>query len=478
MRPIARAIDARLLQARGILEGESVRVTRLAGRARDLAMMVGMGITACADGLPDLEDQVADPNQRAKKPCDTLPESGYRLAEAFDGRLQLEVVDCGLALPSRMRFSPAGDFLLVAQLRGVVEAFLRQGDRFEALESPLYDLGELGVRDEAGLTSIFFGAQFDLDAPEPERRDLFLNYQRRQGRRNQNVIRRVTLARTPDGLEARDPVDIFVAADQTDQAHQIQDGVGLIHEGAPHILVAVGDAKEPDTARDPSGPNGTFQLMRRDGQPPLGERPWPQFPSTHAIGVRNTYGFLHLPAEIDPRRGLVGFDNGNSDIDRAWLVRPFPTSGRPAPLDLGYTGDDFAPSWTEFADPHTRSALGGERRAVFMTFSPPLSPTSVAIHPGGGGIPQTRQGTVSLLVSMFGRSGEQTWTPGKTIDLVTLTNIEGAALQANRRVVVERRPETEGTYRHPVALDVDPVTKDTYFADIITGDLMRLRIVE
>ena len=417
-----------------------------------------------------------DPTQRAKTACPELPASGYQPASDVGDALTVEVMDCGLALPTRLRFDPSAQVLLVAQLRGVVEAFERAPDDTWIHQTPpLHDLGDLRVQDEAGLTSIFFGVDFDLDAPEPSRRDLFLTYQR-VDRDARNVIRRVTLERQGDRINAVDPVDIWVSSDRTGQAHQIQDGFGLLHEGAPHIVVAVGDGNASENARDPGRPNGTLQMLQRDGSAPLGSRPWPEHPSTVAIGLRNTYSLLRLPASVDPRQGFIGLENGNRDNDRAWFVRLFPPSGPPARMDLGYSGDDRTSAWTAFGDPHTPSALGGNRTAVFRIFSPPVSPTGAALHPGGGIIPEPGVGQTSFVVAFFGVSGSTLLTPGKTIDRLTLSNVEGAALQSDRQTLIERAPETEGEFRHPVGLDVDPQPGDIWFSDIITGELTRVRI--
>ncbi len=422
----------------------------------------------------DLEDLVDDPSQRSKVACDVLPDSGYEVVPEFSDQATLEVVDCGLAFPSRMAITPDGEFLLVAQLRGVIEVFQRTSNGFEAAVTPLHDLGDLDVEDEAGLTGMFFGVDFDLDAEQEERRDLFVTFQRDEDDRGINIIRRLTLERTANGLSATAPVDIIRFPEATGQAHQIQNGVGLMVEDQPHILVAVGDANRFRNARDPTTSPGTLQLLKRDGSSPAGDRPWPEAPSTHAIGVRNVYGFVLLPSTVDARPTIVAYENGNTETDRGWLIRLFPESGPPAQLDLGNVGDDDADSWLAFEDLHTRAALGGGRTAVFDTISPPRAPTEVAYHPGGGPIPESVAGAASFVVAMFGESGTTTLSPGKGLELVSVTNIGGAALQSDRRLLVRRRAETEGQFRHPVPLAVDPVTGDIYLADIITGELSRL----
>lgn len=445
-------------------------------RAGSTLVMLAL-IAACESEEPTLEEQVDDPTQRTKAACDPLPASSYRVSDEFAADLAIEVIDCGFAFPSRLRFSPDGELLLVASLRGVVELYVRDGERLQLAESTLHDLGDLGVEDEAGLTSVFFGADFDLDSEEIARRDVFSSYQKRVDGRFRNIVRRVTLERADGGIIATDPVDIVTFSGDASQAHQIQDGVGLMVEGEPHILVAIGDGLDWRDARDPSNPNGTLQLLRRDGREPIGPAPWPEAPSTRAIGLRNAYGFVRLPAEVDARRAIVAFENGSSENDRAWLVRPFPSSGVPEQLDLGWRGSDSDSSWLGFRDPHSRSALGEARRAVFMTWSPPISPTSVAVHPGSDVIPETRRGQASVVVATFGKSGDSSLGPGKTIELVTVTNLEGAAIDADRTTVVERAPSGDGEFRHPVALDVDPRTGDIYFADIISGELSRVRSV-
>jgi glucose/arabinose dehydrogenase len=440
-------------------------------------MIVAAVLAACGDAEPDLEEQVSGQLTR-KTECGDLPSSAFRLHPDVAASGTLDVVDCGYRLPARLAFSPDGDLLLVAQLRGQLYAYVRdEGGALRLQPEPLFDLGDLGVRDEAGLSGVTFTADFDL-AGDSVQRELFISYQRALDDGARNRVHRLRLRRDEAGsvvVEA-DAV-IWTGSEPVGQAHQIQQGVAFVRAGEVHVLFAVGDANDAANAREPSGANGTLLMMRRDGRPPAGARPWPAHPYTQAIGHRNAYGITMLPADVDERRGVVGVENGNANNDRAWLFRVVDFDGDgTVQLDLGYDGDDEASSWTQARDPNTRGALGEGRNAVFRTFSPPVAPTSVAFHRGGvGPIPASSPGEASLVAGFFGESGSGSVRPGKNLQLLRLTNIEGAALQSSAQVLVERRLDTEGEFRHPVGLDVDPTDGSIWFADIISGDLHRVR---
>lgn len=440
-----------------------------------IAAAVALAAAGCREEDPDLEEQV-DGDLSRKAPCDTLPATGYRIHPDVTEPGAIEVVDCGFRLPSRLAFSPDGGLLLVTQLKGQVYAYVRGDDETFTLQpGPLHDLGDLGVRDEAGLSAAFFTDGFDLDG-EAEQREVFLTYQEALDAGPRNRVTRLRLARDGDGVAVEDAQVLWTGTEPSGQAHQIQQGVAFRMLGAVHLLIAVGDGNDPAYAADPAGANGTLQLMQRDGSAPLGTRPWPAHPYTQAIGHRNAYGMTMLPAEIDARQGVVGIENGNSRNDRAWFVRAVDLDGdNDRQLDLGYRGSDREESWTAAGDAYTTGALGEPRNAVFRLFSPVVAPTSIAMHPGGvGPIPASTEGAVSLVAAFFGESGEGSLGPGKNIQLLRVSNLSGAALQASATVLVDRDPSTDGDLRHPVGLDVDPVTGDVWFADILTGELSRV----
>ncbi|NJK88763.1 MAG: PQQ-dependent sugar dehydrogenase [Myxococcales bacterium] len=439
-------------------------------------------LVSCGRGDgPDLEDQVRVPQSRGKSTCDATPDLGYTLTDEWREGMTLEPFDCGYVFPSRLAFSPRGELLLVAQLNGQLYGYLRAGQLDGELSSDpflVHDTGELGVRDEAGMTGVGFVSGFDLDGP-PERRQMFVTFQREvEEGVTHNFVRRLTLAREGDRVVTADTMDIWESGEETGQAHQIQDIVSFELLGEPHLVTPVGDANVGRTARDPTTSNGTIRMMRTDGSPPLGDRPFPDSPYTQAIGIRNVYGLTKLPESVDPRGGFIGVENGNADSDRAWFARLVDYQGDNAlAQDFGYDGEDAAARWREAKDVRTVGGLGGARTAVFRLWEPPIAPTSIALHPGGvAGLPATRSGQVTFIVGFFGPSGTIATGPGKDLRVLTLTNFDGAALQSTERQLVIRKEETFGDYRNPVGVAVDPKTGTIYFSDIITGEVARIRV--
>lgn len=445
-----------------------------------LVLLVAAAVAvSCSSSTPSFRETVPDP-PRAQQRCDpaaTAPT--YR--GAVPGQVEVELVDCGLTWASRLKFSPEGRYLLVARLDGRVDAYRRTDAGWRRQDVPFYDLGDLGVENESGLTGLFYGAGFDPDARRSEERDVFLTYQTLVDDTPRNRIARLTFDRDGERVVGTHLEILYTSPEATADAHQVQDGVSFEYRGAPHILVAFGDAKLASTALDLSQESrGKLLLMRRDGSDPLGPRPWPDHPLYAAIGVRNPYGMVMLPDSIDPQRRVLGVENGNDNNDRIWLAEVVDFGGEVhGTLSFNYDGSDQSRAWTVVRDVNTPGPF--KRNAVlFPEISPPISPTSVALHPGKGPIPVPGPGQVVFVTAFFGKTGSPENRPGKNIQFARVGNLQGASYQVIDPLtpLVERTDAADGVvYGHPVAMDVDPQTGDIFFADIVTGELNRARLL-
>jgi len=391
------------------------------------------------------------------------------------GTLDISVVESGLEQPTRIKISPDGGFILVAQLNGGVVVFRRDSGGWKRQGALFFDLGGLGVPDNSGLTGLFFGADFDPGSPDPLQRDVFLSYQRDVFGVNRNRITRVTFTKQGEDFVGTDPAVIYQAPQPAAPFHQIQDGIGIIYEGAPHILVSIGDAFKPVDSLDITKEGrGKLLLMQRDGADPLGPRPYPASPKVQVIGLRNTYGIAMAPEDVDSRRRVIGVENGKQFQDRIWFLEAVDfgheVDGR---VSLGYTGSDTDAGWT--TNPDVNAPGASKPEAVLALISPVVSPGSVSFHPGGGIIPASGSGQASFLAVYFGGNASVDNSPGKQIVLVVIDNLDAQPL-VSLTPIVQRTEEALGGPGNPIALDVDIVTGEFYFADFVTGKLYRVRL--
>jgi hypothetical protein len=85
-----------------------------------------------------------------------------------------------------------------------------------------------------------------------------------------------------------------------------------------------------------------------------------------------------------------------------------------------------------------------------------------------------------FVTAFFGKTGSPENRPGKNIQFARVGNLQGASYQVIDPLtpLVERTDAADGVvYGHPVAMDVDPQTGDIFFADIVTGELNRARLL-
>lgn len=374
-------------------------------------------------------------------------------------------------IPTRIKITSDGQWMFVAQLGGQVLVLKKDGEDWIKQETYFYDLGDLGVQGERGLTGLFFGANFNLESEDNTERDIFLSYQQKVNGEFLNRITRVTATMQDGELYGMDAKQIYEGPQPSSEAHQIQDGISFMYEGAPHFLVAVGDGFETADALNPEiEGHGKLLLMQRDGSNPLGPRPWPEHPKLAAIGVRNTYGISMLPESVDSRRRVLGVENGNGTNDRIWFLEAIDFGHEfDEQVNLGYDGSDESDSWVSVLDVNAGFI---KPESVLELITPIHAPTSVAFHPGGGIIPKAvANSQASFIVACYGKSNSGS-NDIKGIYKLEVSNL-GNQPGSNFERIIERLPSAEGSQGAPVAMDVDLSTGDIYFADIVTGEINR-----
>ncbi|HKX12594.1 MAG TPA: PQQ-dependent sugar dehydrogenase [bacterium] len=404
--------------------------------------------------------------------------------ESSPGTFRIGILDSGLIAPTRLKISPDGNLLFAAELAGKVWVYRKIGDQWLRQDAPFYDVGDLsgGLVEERGMTGLFFGADFDPDSSDPLHREVFLTYQRLDSGDGlyKNRITRVTLTLEDDDYLGSAPALIYQAPQPVPEgefgSHQIQDGIGFTYEGAPHFLVAVSDGFVGEDALDESVEGrGKILLLQRDGGDPLGPRPFAN-PRIQAIGIRNPYSLNFLPETVDPRRRILGMENGNAEQDRLWLLELVDFDhANDAPVSLGYTGSDSDLGWTQIPDLNSLSTPSEE--GVLTVVHPRTSPVCADLHPGGGPIPLPGANEVVFVATEFGDT-RGTNDSGRDIVMGVIQNLDGQPalkeIAGNKLTrIIQRAPAAIGQVGNPLALAVDPANGDILFADIFTGVLYR-----
>ncbi|HKY62789.1 MAG TPA: PQQ-dependent sugar dehydrogenase [bacterium] len=437
------------------------------------------------DGVADEADnclEVVNPSQGDGDGNGTGDACDLPLAEFYEPAvpglkiLQLDQVD----VPTRLKISPDGSLMLVAELGGKVHAFNRINDTWVRQSAPFIEvsLGGLSIEEERGMTGLFFGLDFDPNSPDALRRDLFLTYQFFDGADFVNRVARMTVNRSGGDWVAGGFTVIYEGPDPINSAspigaHQIQDGLSLSYEGLPHLLVAIGDGFFPASATDESKESlGKILLMQRDGSPAPGDRPFAN-DFLQAKGIRNVYSMALLPEELDPRRRVLGVENGAGFQDRIWLLELI-DFGHETDLgiNLGWNGNDSAPSWESISDFNTPGPFDTE--GVLRLLEPPVSPTGLALHPGRG-IVSAPPNQAAFVAAYFGPTfctGEN--CPGKEIVVGSLGNFGNQPTIDNLSTIVRRSAAGREELGNPTALAVDPLSGDILFADIVTGEIDRI----
>lgn len=438
------------------------------------------GVLDESDNCPD----VVNPSQGDSDGDELGDACDLPIAQLYEavspGTLKILKLD-QVSLPTRLKISPDGSLMFVSELSGKVHVFDRVNDSWVRQASPFMEinLGGLDISEERGMTGLFFGVDFDADSSDPLRRDLFVTYQFLDGSDFVNRISRVTVSRSAGQWIAENAEMIYEGPNPLNQtypigAHQIQDGFSVDYEGSAHLLVSIGDGFLPATATDESFESlGKILLMKRDGSPAAGARPFAN-PYLQGKGIRNVFSMAILPEALDPRRRVLGLENGSDFQDRIWLLELIDFGHETdAGINLGWNGNDQDLSWTSIPDLNTPGAFSTQ--GVLRLISPTVAPTSLALHPGRGLIAPP-PGQVGFVATLFGPTFCTGTCSGKQIVAGSVGNFGNQPGIDNFFPIVKRSSVDPSALSNPIALDVDPQSGDLFFADIVSGEIDRVVI--
>lgn len=362
---------------------------------------------------------------------------------------------------TRIKFTPDGQFMLVGTLTGDIFVYRRSGETWTKQAEPLVSVATAFPGfppEENGLTGLAFGADY-ADATGG---DLFITYAYLAGENDiKNRVARLAVTPQAGKLVGSNLVDIFEANASGGSSHQIQGIVGIMVEGQPHALFLIGEGFVHQRAQDLSQEAGKLMLIGRDGANPLGPRPYTSQPKLQAIGIRNAPDLAIN--SFDPLKRLAIVDTGPDQYDR-FLYGKFidlVNGTRVDGIDLGWNGTVDSLLASRF-DPN----ISGSPDPTLYRWDPTQTATNIVFHPGKGVIPKSTEEQASVLVSLFGRTGEMgPEVPGRAIWLATLTLGNAPKLGAWQPLVV--RSETGvNEFGHPLGLERDPVTNDLVFSNL------------
>jgi|GEM_PF-6855960 len=424
------------------------------------------------------QDQNDDDQDGLGNFCDDSTVS-INYVEAVPDTLDVFVIDYTLNLPTRLKITPDGKRMFIGEYGGRVLLYNKTNGKWVRQAAPVHQVEglNLGIAQERGMTGLFFGADFNPDSLVDAERDLFLTYQilDENDGKFKNRIARMTLTKQGPDLIGTNVQEIYESPQEVPAgdigAHQIEDGIGFMYESEPHILVVFADGFVPaDSLNEAVEGRGKILLMKRDGSNPADPggttRPFSN-PKMQAKGLRNPFGMVMLPASIDPLRRVLGMENGNNTNDRMWLLELVDFDhGTDGPMSLGYTGSDTDAGWTSITD--ANSGLQG----VLKVLNPHPSPDAVALHPGGGAIPQPGSHEACFIATYFGNT-RGTNNLGRSLVRGLIKGLDGQPSLADQDLVtiIRRTPQGVGRVGSPLAMDVDPTTGDILFSDLFTGEL-------
>jgi hypothetical protein len=371
--------------------------------------------------------------------------NGFDLPYEVSGEFGFRVVPFAENLGSvtRLEITDDGEYMFVSSLSGEIFIFEKVDGRFDREPRLFYEV-DTGVDAfpegrEAGLTGIIPAADFS------ESRELFLLYSDGLEGGLFNTVQRVRVALDDDGLPyAADRKIIYRGGHPTIEAHQIQGGSSLMLGGHSYIMFAIGDAGRPEDVRNGSLDMGKLVLMDRDGGYEfLGS------------GIRNSFdtALTDMGGETFVALG----DTGPSENDR-FILFPLPEQT----IDFNWDGTSAS-----LEKPVIVSAADDR---VLLRLSPSRTITDILFYEGNGeGIPNYDSSEKYVFMSLFGRTGSTDNDFGRRI---LFGRISGGSLTTEDFIV--RSKHGEGKLGHPLGLDIDPVTGDIFFGDIIEGKIFKV----
>ena len=383
--------------------------------------------------------------------------------EVQPGTFKINVLTDQLGTITRIKISPDGEMMLVSDLAGTVWVFRKEQNsegivendgNFVKQEKPFYKIetGFTGFPNENGLTGIAFGADFS------DSKDIFLLYAIDLGKDGaKNRITRISYEEDGSGnLVGTDPVNVFAGA------HQIQNGLGVMIQGKPHLLFSLGENYNPPDSKDLTKEAGKIMLIQRDGSDPVGTRPFSGHPKICTKGIRNVYGFdIDLN---DPELRVAFLDNGPNLNDRLGYAKLIDPDGE---LAGGY---DF--NWDGEDDPITKVVpdinVQSSPNSLLHIWDQTVSPDEVIFYPGKGTIPASDDKTSYALVLLFGQTGTSDNEKGKEI---LLAKIDRSSFQpkVSFTTLIHRSDKATEFAGNPLGLAYDPVTLKIYFGDLVEG---------
>ena len=215
-----------------------------------------------------------------------------------------------IAQVTNIEITPNGAYMLVATLPGTVWVYHKVDGQFRRQQEPFFVVKTAQPGwppQEAGLTGIALGADFAKSG------DVFLFYSFAKEKRSfRNRVMRVKFTKLLGWVKGTRSTQIFEASTPGTGSHQIQDGVGVLVGGVPHVLFTVGEGFVAERALKPEEEAGKVILIQADGNPAVGSRPFANSLKVQAIGVRNAPGIV-LNAT---NNAIVIADTGPNNYDR------------------------------------------------------------------------------------------------------------------------------------------------------------------
>jgi len=273
----------------------------------------------------------------------------------------------GLGAVTRVKLTPDEQVMLVTNLAGDLFAFLRTQSGWVKQEELVYHVDHgMSLAGENGMTGLIISSQYR------QNQNIFLTYTQRQSSgRGENTVLRLTLEQREGKYIGTNPMVVFRGNTQVLGAHQIQGGTGVVIEGKPHLLFAIGEGYQERYARELQREAGKLILIQEDGSNPLGQRPYPEFPRLQAIGIRNVYDITLDPKHSD----WVYFTQNGPSANDVVIHAPVLDGGQ---YDFNWQNENRP---ADLLTPLRNGAVMSEY--VIRTWTVTVSPNDIAVDSDG-----------------------------------------------------------------------------------------------